>query len=156
MLDHPKRRNVMSRRNFMLKFNHSFIGFFAVIAILVLAPVAGLAQNLNSVNYVEKKLPASLPTRDYGYALAISGDTLVVASFSGDKPAYVFVRSGSNWIEQARLTPTDYNGGVFGESVAIDDDTIVIGSPWAIPTELNQIGAAYVFVRSGSVWTQQQ
>jgi hypothetical protein len=146
----------MSRRNFMLNFNHSFLGFFAVIAILVLAPLAGLAQNLNSVNYVEKKLPASLPTRDYGYALAISGDTLVVASFSGDKPAYVFVRSGSNWIEQARLTPTDYNGGVFGESLAIDHDTIVIGSPWVIPTELNQIGAAYVFVRSGSVWTQQQ
>ena len=146
----------MSRIKFMLKFNKAFIGFFAVIALLVVPPLAGLAQTLNSVNLVEKKLPASLPTRDYGYAVKISGDTAVVASFSGDKPLYVFVRSGSEWIEQARLTPTDYNGGVFGESVAIDHDTIVVGSPMVVPTELNQVGAAYVFVRSGSIWTQQQ
>ena len=141
---------------FLLKFNTAFIGFFAVIALLVLAPVAGLAQNLNSVSYVETKLPASLPTYNYGYAVAISGDTAVVASFSGNKPAYVFVRSGSGWIEQARLTPSDDNGGVFGESVAIDKDTIVIGSPMPRPTDLNLVGAAYVFVRSGSIWTQQQ
>jgi hypothetical protein len=95
----------MSRRKFMLKLNHSFIGFFAVIALLVLAPVAGLAQTVKSVPLVEKKLPASLATYNYGYAVAISGDTAVVASFSDDKPAYVFVRSGSGWIEQARLTP---------------------------------------------------
>jgi hypothetical protein len=140
----------------MLRFNHSFIGFFAVIALLVVAPVAGLAQNTNSIPYVEKKLPASLPTYNYGYAVAISGDTAVVASFSGDKPAYVFVRSGSGWIEQARLTPSDNNGGVFGESLAIDKDTIVIGSPMPRPTDLNQVGAAYVFVRSGSNWTEQK
>ncbi len=146
----------LKRRKFMLKFNYTFIGFFVVIALLVLAPVAGLAQNLNSITYVEKKLPASLPTYNSGYAVAISGDTAVVASFSGDKPAYVFVKTGSGWTEQARLTPSDNNGGVFGESLAIDHDTIVIGSPMPIPTDLNQVGAAYVFVRSGSIWTQQQ
>ena len=52
----------MSRRKFMLKFNHSFTGFLAVLALLVLAPVAGVAQNTNSVTLVEKKLSASLPT----------------------------------------------------------------------------------------------
>jgi hypothetical protein len=133
----------------------AFIGTFAVIAVLVLASIAGVAQNLNSITYVEKKLPASLPTNDYGYAVAISGDTAVVASY-GNKPVYVFVNSGSGWIEQARLSPSDYNGGVFGESVAIDKDTIVVGSPMPIPSELNQVGSAYVFVRSGSNWTEQK
>jgi hypothetical protein len=115
--------HALKRKKAKLKFTGSFIGFFAVIALLFVAPVAGLAQNLNSINYVEKNLPASLPTRDYGYAVKISGDTAVVASYSGNKRVYVFVRSGSSWIEQARLTPSDYNGGVFGESVAIHKDT---------------------------------
>ena len=140
----------------MFKIKQSFAGLFAVVALLVLAPSAGLAQNLNSVNYVEKKLPPSLPGVNYGYAVAISGDTAVVGSFSNTQPVYVFVRSGADWIEQARLSVSDNSIGVFGHSVAIDGDTIVVGCPMPVPTETNVVGSAYVFVRSGSNWAPQQ
>ena len=121
----------------------------------------------------------------FGYSVAISGDTLVVGAVGEDSnatgvngndadnsasqsgAAYVFVRSGSNWSQQAYLKASNTNGGdQFGASVAISGETIVVG---AIGEDSNatgvngneadnsspESGAAYVFVRSGSAWTQQ-
>jgi hypothetical protein len=68
--------------------------------------------------------------------------------------AYVFIRSGGTWTQQAKLTPSDH-GGVFGESVAISGDTIVVGSRYSDVPGVSNAGAAYVFVRSGAVWTEQ-
>jgi FG-GAP repeat/Bacterial Ig domain len=71
--------------------------------------------------------------------------------------AWVFTRSGTTWSQQGgKLLPTNANGGnaQFGNSVALSSDgnTALIGSD----QDANNIGAAYVFTRSGSVWTQQQ
>lgn len=100
----------------------------------------------------------------FGYALAISGETAVVgAPFDDTAPnvnqgaAYVFVFSGGNWIQQAKLTANDgATSDEFGFAVAISGDTIVVGAHEDdIGTNSNQ-GSAYVFVRAGGVWTQQQ
>jgi len=50
----------------------------------------------------------------------------------------------------ARLTPSDGNGfaEVFGQSIAMSGDTIVVGAPYAN----NGAGAAYVFVKPASGW----
>jgi hypothetical protein len=91
----------------------------------------------------------------FGWSVAISGSAMVVGaigknSFTG--AAYVFVRSGSIWSQQAELTPSDGSfGESFGSSVTISSSTVVVG---AIGKNLNN-GAAYVFVRSGSTWSQQ-
>ena len=70
--------------------------------------------------------------------------------------AYVFVRSGSTWSQQAQLTAAD--GAVndrFGGSVAISGETVVVGAPSdRIITDYGR-GSAYVFVRSGSTWSEQ-
>ncbi|HKQ49833.1 MAG TPA: thrombospondin type 3 repeat-containing protein [Phycisphaerae bacterium] len=96
----------------------------------------------------------------FGYSVAVSGDTAIVGAWGHDPPstpylsgaAYVFVRDGVGWIQQAKLTPTDQGyQDRFGHSVAIDGDTAVVGAVSAG----NYAGAAYVFVRSGTVWTQQ-
>ena len=96
---------------------------------------------------------------------AIDGDTLVVgAPFdddggSGAGSAYVYVLSGSSWVQQAKLTASDGAADQdFGRRVAIDGDTIVVG---ADAHDLSvggdgDAGAAYVFTRSGTTWTQQQ
>ncbi len=98
---------------------------------------------------------------DYlGSSVAISGDTIVAGAWGvrrgenfGQGAAYVFVRSGSTWIEQGELTARDASSGAeFGYSVAVAGDTAVVGSPNA-PSN-SGIGAAYVFVRNGGVWTQ--
>lgn len=58
------------------------------------------------------------------------------------------------WAQQAELTPTDA-GGFFGRSVAIDGNTAVVGAPSAAVGANYSQGAAYIFVNSGGVWTQQ-
>jgi hypothetical protein len=66
--------------------------------------------------------------------------------------AYVFVRSGSNWIQQAYLkSPNTQVEGLFGHAVSASDDTVVIGALG----EGSGSGAAYVFVRNGTNWSQQ-
>ncbi len=122
---------------------------------------------------------------NFGFSVAISGDTIVVGAqgedgastgVNGDETsngatnsgaAYVFVRNGTTWSQQAYLkaSNTDSIDG-FGFAVAISGDTIVVGAPSeaSISTGVNGnatnnnlfgSGAAYVFVRSGTIWSQQ-
>lgn len=94
----------------------------------------------------------------FGASVDISGDTIVVGDYSeypGVGAAYIFQRTGSNWALQARIVPSDSAvGDHFGTSVAINGDTIVVGANDAIHSG-GQRGAAYVFQRSGTTWTQQ-
>jgi hypothetical protein len=99
---------------------------------------------------------AELTTSDasvnyFGLSVAISGSTAVVGA-SIAKTAYVFVRSGTTWSQQARLTGSDVSGiDGFGDAVAISGPTVVVGAQY----KNSDTGAAYVFVRSGTTWTQQ-
>ena len=112
---------------------------------------------------VETKLTASdAATFDlFGRNVALSGDPAVVGavldddagSFSGS--AYVFVRSGTTWSEQAKLTASDGAAAdFFGRSVAVSGDTAVIGAERDNDAGTNS-GSAYVFVRSGTTWSEQ-
>src|SRR5262245_6094356 len=81
-----------------------------------------------------KLVPAEATSSAYGSALAISGDTAVVGDLDSTGPttgpgsAYVFVRDGIVWTEEARLIASDSHvGASFGESVAISGNTVVVG-----------------------------
>ncbi|MEZ5402355.1 MAG: BACON domain-containing carbohydrate-binding protein [Bryobacteraceae bacterium] len=105
----------------------------------------------------------------FGAAVAMSGNTAVFGapwSFNasqGSGSAHVFIRSGSVWSLQGVLTPSNgETGDRFGEAVAIDGDTIVVGAIAEDSDPANPAtntfpdsGAAYVFVRSGVTWMQQ-
>jgi hypothetical protein len=80
---------------------------------------------------------------------------------------YVYKRTGTSWAQEAYLKPS--NNVNFGNSVSIDNDTIVVGAysepggqtvitngPTA-PTDSATFGtgAAYVFKRSGTTWVQE-
>ena len=99
----------------------------------------------------------------FGSAVAVNRDTIVVGSlFSGDLSspysgaAYVFVRSGGIWAERQKLTPNDpMTWGRFGYSVAINGDTILIGTPGASDAGSTS-GAAYIFARTAGVWALHQ
>jgi hypothetical protein len=92
---------------------------------------------------------------NFGWSVAISGATAVVGADtknSGTGAAYVFTRSGSTWSQQAKLTASDAAAGDnFGFSVAISMDTVVVGAD----AKSSNTGAAYVFTRSGTTWSQQ-
>jgi hypothetical protein len=75
------------------------------------------------------------------------GDDLPAVSGAGS--ARVFVRNGQTWTQQAMLIASSpMNGGHFGNSLALDHDSVVIGTDYGAST-------AYVFVRTAGVWTQQ-
>ena len=115
-------------------------------------------------NWVEQaKLVANdaAGSAQFGNAVAISGDTLVVgahfngANGSSSGAAYVFVRSGTTWSQQTRLDPSDPGSNEqFGSAVAIDGDTVAVGA-LGDGTVFAGTGAVYVFERSGGTWTQQ-
>ena len=97
----------------------------------------------------------------FGYSAGISGDTAVVGAYplygssTSSDSAYVFVRSGSTWTEQQKLTASDRAAGdAFGMSVAISGDTIAVGANGDDDMG-SASGSAYVFARSGSTWTEQ-
>ena len=89
----------------------------------------------------------------FGSGMALDGDTaLVGATLRG----YIYVRSGTTWTQQAELSDPDPAAGAFGySSVALSGGTAVIGAPAANGNGWYEAGAAYVFVRSGTTWTQQ-
>ena len=99
------------------------------------------------------------PGDRFGGNIALAGNTVVVGADSRDAArgaAYVFVRSGATWSLQAKLTPDDPAVGKrFGVRLAISGETLVIGAPGdSLNGPLPQ-GSAYVFVRSGTQWSQQ-
>jgi hypothetical protein len=92
---------------------------------------------------------------DFGWSVALSGSAAVVGAPGNSSPsgaAFVFARSGSLWSQQAELTAADgASGDAFGVSVALSGTTALVGADSA-----NSVtGAAYVFARSGSTWSQQ-
>ncbi len=99
----------------------------------------------------------------FGYRVSISGDTAVVgadgddtAAGSGAGSVYVFTRTGSVWTEQTKLTPSDAGSGDnFGHSLDLKGDNAVIGAWLDDTTAGGNAGSAYIFTRSGGIWTQQ-
>lgn len=111
----------------------------------------------------EAKLTASDQGNNdrFGFWVAIDGDTVVVGSRQDDDTdtntgsAYVFTRIGAVWSEEAKLTAADAAAfDRFGTSVSISGDTAVIGAGEADGVGANS-GAAYVFTRSGTTWSQE-
>jgi len=116
----------------------------------------------------------------FGSSVAVSGDTIVVGapfedsnsteidtgqddnSFNNSGAAYVFVRDNGNWAQQAYLKPSNNSNAVqFGLSVAVSGGTAVVGA-WRANASLDETrgfisrsGAAYVFERTDTTWSEQ-
>jgi hypothetical protein len=97
---------------------------------------------------------------EYGWAVALSGSTLVAGAPSAAQNAtkgraFVHTRSGATWSQQAELSASDGAiGDELGFSVALSSTTIVVGAP-GHDAQGAASGAAYVYVNSGGVWSEQ-
>lgn len=96
----------------------------------------------------------------FGKSVSISNNRIVVASIGDDDngsasgSAYVFIRSNSLWSEEAKLSAGDgVEGANFGYSVAISNDTIVVGALFDENNGQNT-GSAYVFTRINNQWSE--
>src|SRR5580704_13738563 len=93
---------------------------------------------------------------EFGYSIKISGDTAVVGAYQKNSSttgaatgaAYIFERNqggAENWGQVQELTASDAaQGDEFGEKVAINGDTVIVGAPF----KNSQTGAAYIFERN--------
>ncbi len=105
----------------------------------------------------------------FGHSIALSADgsTALIGAPGdtlGETPtefedeigsAFVFVRVGGGWHEQARLRrENETDGGEFGSAVSLsaDGSTALIGAPLA---RNNEEGAVFTFNRSGVTWSQR-
>jgi hypothetical protein len=170
-----------------------FIGPSTTVVVTVTAE-SGAQQSytvlLTSVLTHQNYLKASNPTAAaaFGWTVAASADgtTLAIAALrepsnatgiDGDQSnvagatgaVYVFVRSGSTWVQQAYVKPSNTAPGYdFGVSLALsaDGNTLAVGASGekSLATgvggdETNRggssCGAVYVFARSGTAWGQQ-
>ena len=103
----------------------------------------------------------SIGTARQGWSVSISKDesTAIVGGDTDNDnvgAAWIFVRNGDTWSQQAKLIGTGYTGtnNIFqGESTGLSSDgnTAVVGGPY----DNVAVGAIWIFVRIGTIWTQQ-
>ena len=97
---------------------------------------------------------------EFGAAVALSSDgntALIGGPDDNNSPggaAWVFTRSGTTWSQQGPKLLATNGVSSFGTSVALsaDGNTALIG---ADETPVG-VGAAFLFTRSGTIWSQQQ
>ena len=149
------------------------------------AALQPLATNPNLIQQAYLKASNTDAGDTFGNSVAISGDTMVVGAPQEASPAkgvngaqggnsatyagaaYVYVRTGTTWRQQAYLKASNTGAfDTFGSAVAISGNTIVIGARGedSKATGVNGkqsdnsaagAGAAYVFTRTGTTWRQQ-
>lgn len=125
------------------------------------------------------------PGDQFGHSVAISGDTVVVGAIAEDSnatgvngdqannsaltsgAAYVFVRVGGVWSQQAYLKASNTEkDDRYGYAVSVSGDVVVVGAPEEDSGTMGvngngadntafESGAAYVYVRNAGVWSQQ-
>ena len=122
---------------------------------------------LTSVRSQQAKIQASDKQAGdkFGYSVSISGDgnTAIAGAYNEDTgatdagSAYIFTRSGTTWTQQAKIQASDKQAyDQFGWSVSISSNgnTAIVGA-YTEDTGGSSAGAAYIFTRSGTTWTQQ-
>ena len=103
-----------------------------------------------------------VPDDRFGSAVSIDGDVIVVGALEADTEgginagaAYVYRLDGSTWEFEAKLTASDgFEGDLFGATVAVSGDVIIVGA-WQVTVVEQHQGAAYVFRRIGSAWVEE-
>lgn len=98
----------------------------------------------------------------FGKSVAISGSTMAVgspsASIGGGRlgAVYLFEYDGSQWVQTLKIpSPSPNNFSLFGESVSIYENTLLVGAP-ADTTHGFNAGQAYFYERVNGVWTLGQ
>ncbi|CAK8720703.1 FG-GAP repeat-containing protein [Candidatus Electrothrix laxa] len=97
---------------------------------------------------------------NFGNSVSVSGDTALIGALGADSwagAAYAFTGSDGIWSQQQKLTATEGTAtdeDMFGSSVTLSSDGSIalIGAAFYAGEQ----GAAYIFIRSGDLWSQQQ
>lgn len=121
--------------------------------------VNGVTVNMISVDgsgVVTANVDAAAGSADASFTLTVTDNTSLSAVASLQVIVLTSCPTAGTWLEQAHPVASDAGtGDQFGYSVSISGDTAVVGAPYDDSPEADR-GSAYVYIRSGSTWTQQQ
>ena len=132
--------------------NRSFFGMFlaALLGGLTAFDASAATTESNTLGVAEKATVVALD----GDTLVVGALTAVVSSAQQVGRAFVYLRTGNAWAQQAELIPNPDDRAAFdefGSAVTVSGDTVIVGAR----RHNSDQGAAYVFVRSGTTWSQQ-
>ena len=106
-----------------------------------------------------KLIASDVSDNSFGVSVSISGDYVIIGAFADDDngpftgSAYIFKRNAASWIEQAKIKASDgATFDQFGLAVSINGDYAIVGAQGDINGDR---GAAYIFKRDDTNWTQQ-
>lgn len=94
----------------------------------------------------------------FGWSVALEGDRLLVGSpreciWGGDGVVVAYEHTPTGWVQRQRLVvPGVGNSRGFGNRIALDGDTALIGQTWFIPTTAHQV---HFWVERNGTWTLQ-
>lgn len=108
-------------------------------------------------NWSETQVIEATPPIDggfFGARFALDGSTLLVSGTdaNGQAIVYVFADQGGQWTQTGTLQPSE--GGDFGSHISISGNVAVVGAEVGLNSSGVQTGVAYVFTRSGNIWTE--
>lgn len=108
---------------------------------------------------------ASIDYLGLSASITANGDRVLVSSYGADVggtadagAAYVFVRSGTSWTQEAKLSASDKavsDNFSFRVNISSDGTRAIIGAHNADPSGVASAGKAYIFIRSGSTWSEE-
>lgn len=149
-----QRRVVSQGTQFMTTRSLTLTATILTGLMLAAAAMPALAAGAPLVHWTKLVDPAGRTGASLGYAVALDGGVLVIGQEDRNHndpvpggTVLVHRAAGQTWPREAALRPADpKRGSDFGEAVAIDGETIVVGAP--------ALSVVYVFERAGGVWTQ--
>ncbi len=123
----------------------------------------------------QKIIASDRGSKDYfGHSVSISGDYAIVGAYNEEHnavgedslsvagSAYIYKRVGETWSQQQKIVASDRSSDDnFGYSVSISSDSAIVGAYGENHdvlgnNELNNSGSAYIYVKTGETWVQQQ
>jgi hypothetical protein len=90
-------------------------------------------------------------------SVSADGNTAIIGAPGDDSnkgAAWIYVRSGTTWTQQSKLVGTGAVGAAkqgTGVAISANGNTAVVGGP----ADNSNVGAAWIFTRNGTTWTQQ-
>ena len=118
-------------------------------------------KNNSSVWEYDNKLTAEDAVVDdgFGYSVSVSGNYIIAGAHGDDGSkgsAYIFYNNSGEWTQQAKIISDDGNSeDFFGKSVSISGDYAIVGAQRNDASKSEE-GAAYLYVRNGNYWSQQE
>jgi hypothetical protein len=98
----------------------------------------------------------------FGWSVALAENTLAVGAPGVDMgeqtnvgAVYTFTRDGGAWTDPVKLFPSDgFWDDQFGDSLALDGDTLAVGAYAVDIGPQANVGAVYLFTRTDNAWTE--